>query len=76
MAAFDKASVVYDTSTPEVIKVSDNHKTLETAAGDANDGYYNEIDYFADCLLDNREPVLCTPESSLETIRLCYRHIG
>jgi predicted dehydrogenase len=76
MASFENASIVYDTSAPEVIKIADNQKVQEIAAGDANEGYYNEIDYFADCLVHHSEPTLCKPESSLDTIKLCYRHIG
>lgn len=73
-AAFEHATVVYDTSAPDVIKISDHQQLREIPAGDANEGYFDEIDYFADCLIDHHQPTLCMPESSLETIRLCHRH--
>ncbi len=75
MARFEKASVAYSTLNPEVIIISNDESTVEIPAGDANEGYYNEIEYFYKCIDRNEEPVLCTPESSLQTIKLCYDHI-
>jgi hypothetical protein len=44
-------------------------------AGDANEGFYEEIDYFVSCILKDVPPVECMPEASLKTIGLCYRHL-
>ncbi len=75
MAAFEKASILYTTLQPEVITIS-NDETKETIqAEDGSDGFYNEIDYFYSCISKGQKPALCMPESSLETIKICYRHI-
>ncbi len=75
MAQFEKASVVYSSLKPEFIQLCNNEKIELIPAGDANDGFYNEIDYFASCIKNDVEPVECTPASSLQTIQLCYDHI-
>lgn len=75
MASFQHASVTYSTLQPEFIKVSTNEKLTEVPAGDAGEGYYNEIDYFATCIEEDRQPLECTPDSSLQTIQLCYDHL-
>lgn len=75
MARFENASVVYSSLKPEFIQVCTNDKITDVPAGDANDGFYNEIDYFASCIETDAEPTCCTPASSLQTIQLCYDHI-
>lgn len=75
VAQFENASVCYSSRMPSVIQVCDDENIHEFDAGDANDGFYNEIDYFASCIQDGAEPVECTPRSSLKTIELCYRHL-
>jgi hypothetical protein len=75
MARFENASVVYSSLKPEVIQVCTNDEVGNVPVGDANEGFYNEIDYFASCIETDVEPVRCTPASSLQTIQLCYDHI-
>lgn len=75
MARFENASVVYTSLKPEFIQVCNEDKITEIPAGDQNDGFYNEIDYFATCIQNSTEPLECTPESSLQTIQLCYAHV-
>lgn len=75
MARFENASVVYTSLKPEFIQVCTTEKVSEVLAGDANEGFYNEIDYFASCIENDTQPIACTPESSLQTIQLCYDHI-
>jgi predicted dehydrogenase len=75
MAQFENASVVYTSQRPEFIQVCGNEKIREISAGDANEGFYHEIDYFASCIENDTEPVECTPVSSLKTIELCYNHL-
>ena len=70
IAVFQKATVeskgfkkinVYklDKTEPEVIKFEKN-----------SDPYFNEIAYFADCIVKNREPEQCLPSSTRESIRI------
>jgi len=75
MAQFENASVVYSSRLPDFIQVCDDEKMHEISAGNAGDGFYNEIDYFADCIENDEAPLECTPASSLKTIELCYNHI-
>jgi len=75
MAQFENASVVYSSRMPDFIQVCDNERIHEIPAGGAADGFYQEIDYFADCIENDVEPLECTPASSLKSIELCYNHI-
>lgn len=75
MAAFEKASVLYTTLQSDVITISNDEKKETIEAEDGSDGFYNEIDYFYTCITSGQKPARCMPESSLETIKLCYRHI-
>lgn len=75
MAQFEKASVVYSSSNGEIIRIADDNRLWEVPAGDAGEGYANEINYFADCLKYNTQPLECMPASSLESIKLCYSHL-
>lgn len=73
-ARFEKASLYYSSKEPEnILAVTDTDTTL-IPVGDANDGFSNEMNYFADCLLKNGCPEKCTPESALDSIRICHRH--
>lgn len=75
MVQFEDASVAYTSLKPEFIQVCRKEKIELIPAGDSNDGFYNEIDYFASCIKNDEEPVECKPASSLQTIQLCYDHI-
>ena len=75
MASFEKESITYSTFRSDKILVADGEKVDEIPTGDMGEGYFNEIAYFYDCLSNRKKPLLCTPASSLESVRLCYRHI-
>jgi predicted dehydrogenase len=75
MAYFEKASILYTSFKGDVIQIADDQNIKEIPAGDPVSGYYNEIAYFADCIENNRKPVQCMPFSSLQSIKLCYKHI-
>lgn len=74
MAKFEEASALYTTLEPDYIQVSDDAANTRLPL-DQEDGFYNEIDYFKNCLLSNSKPALCTPESAMESIQLCYEHL-
>ena len=76
MANFENSSVFYTTLKPDVIQVANNDEMKEVVADDGGDGFYNEIAYFYECIERNIKPKKCLPESSLETIKLCYRHLN
>jgi len=75
MAQFERASVCYSTFQPDFINVSDNNKIEKVPAGDLGDGYYQEVAYFARCMENDLQPLECLPESSLEAIKVCYKHV-
>jgi predicted dehydrogenase len=74
-ARFENASVLYYPKEPENIIVTTDTETTLVPAGNANDGFSDELDYFISCIAENKQPKKCTPESALESIRICYRHI-
>ncbi len=75
MAQFEKASILYTSSDGDVIRIADDNSIREVPAGDAGEGYYNEIAYFARCIKENIQPTECLPASSLESVKLCYNHL-
>ena len=75
MAQFEKASVLYSSSGGDLIRIADNSTIRDVPAGDAGEGYSNEIAYFAGCMKNNTQPAECMPASSLESIKLCYSHL-
>ncbi|HNW56237.1 MAG TPA: Gfo/Idh/MocA family oxidoreductase [Bacteroidales bacterium] len=75
MAQFEKASIMYTTLKGDVIHIADDKSIKEVAAGDAGTGYYDEIAYFAQCLKNNVQTEECMPLSSLQSIKLCYKHL-
>jgi predicted dehydrogenase len=74
-ARFENASVMYTSLLPTTIQVCTDTHVTHVDAGNPNDGFYNEFDYFADCIESGKDPLLCMPASSLQTIDLCYRHM-
>lgn len=75
MARFEKASMLFTSLRGDIIQIADNERIIEVPAGDAGEGYYNEIAYFAECIKNNSPLSECTPESSLQSIQLCYNHL-
>ncbi|MCX6222662.1 MAG: Gfo/Idh/MocA family oxidoreductase [Bacteroidia bacterium] len=76
MARFEKASILYTSLNGDIIQIADDNTIKEVPDGDAGSGYYNEIAYFSQCMKNNTQPTECMPESSLQTIRLCYNHLN
>jgi len=72
---FEKASVRYSTDFPDSITVADDLDKKEIHPENTSDAYYDEIEYFANCILENKKPLKCMPESALETIKICYKHL-
>ena len=75
MAQFEKASLFYTSLKGDVIQIATDTSLEKIPAGDTNEGFVNEIDYFAHCIKNNTHPNECMPESSLQTVRLCYNHL-
>ncbi|MEA3462255.1 MAG: Gfo/Idh/MocA family oxidoreductase [Bacteroidota bacterium] len=73
-AVFEKASIRYSSSS-ELISIATDSDTSQVPAGDAMEGYSNELDYFVECLDRKVKPEKCLPESALQSIRICYGHL-
>lgn len=71
-AAFERASIFYTSLKPDFITVSVDDYVTQLPAGDANDGFKAEVEYFASCMESNLAPLECMPESSLLTIEICH----
>lgn len=74
-ARFEKASLVWSTGQPDHIKVTRQDDLSNIPVGDSGQGFIGEMSYFGSLLSAATIPPHCTPESALETIRLCHRHI-
>ena len=75
MARFAQASIQYTTLQPEAILVATHTEQHRVPVGSVDEGFYNEIAYFNECVLAGKNPVECSPESALQTIELCYNHL-
>ena len=75
MAQLEKASVLYTSLKSENISISTDTETILLPAGDANDGFIGEVEYFTECMESGTAPAECTPESALLTIKICYNHL-
>jgi predicted dehydrogenase len=74
-ASFEKATVLYTSSNGNELKIIDKDSIQILSLDDFNEGYRCEAEYFAQCVLNNVYPESCSAESSLDTIKLCYRHL-
>lgn len=74
-ARFENASVIYYPKDSENIIVTTDTETTLIPAGDANKGFSEELDYFVSCIAKNKQPEKCTPQSALESIKICHRHL-
>jgi predicted dehydrogenase len=67
-ARFERGAVVFDLSTGKPLTVYKLDGTTETPAMPPNDGYYNEIDYFLDCIERHVTPQTSTPAESRNAV--------
>lgn len=74
IAVFEQATVSFSTHNAESIFIDDDTKRSTIPAGDLGEGYFNEIKLFSESMENGILPEKYSPESALETIRLCYRH--
>jgi predicted dehydrogenase len=75
-ARFENSSVLFSPKDVENITVATDTTANEVPVGDPNEGFAEELNYFISCALENKQPEKCTPESALESVDICYRHIN
>jgi Predicted dehydrogenases and related proteins len=72
-AVFEDGSVEFDTSAQKSFKVYKGQSDAEFPVLSGPDGYQNEIDYFIDCV-DNDKPILhVTPEEAMFSLYLALK---
>jgi len=76
LARFEKATVAFDSARPGVLNIADG-QIVESMAleEDPLDGYRREIEYFIECVHEQRWPDECSPESSLQAVELALSHL-
>ena len=61
---------IYGTNTVKVFRLDvKGCEEIKFKKSESNP-YFNEIAYFAECILKNQDPVRCMPESTLTSIRI------
>ena len=75
LAYFENASARFPGKDNEHLTLANDFVAQDIRIGNPNEGFRVEMDYFTECLLDGRFPEKCSPETALQTIRLCHRHI-
>ncbi len=75
IARFQEASISYSSNSPESILVATDSGIQSLSVGNPNEGFSGELNYFIHCAVNNEQPLLCTPQSALNAVEICYRHI-
>uniref|UniRef100_UPI003216F223 Gfo/Idh/MocA family oxidoreductase n=1 Tax=uncultured Draconibacterium sp. TaxID=1573823 RepID=UPI003216F223 len=75
VAVFEKATVSFSTDDAANVYIDNDEKRISVDANDLGDGYFNELVLFANSIVNGSLPERYRPESALNTIRLCYRHL-
>lgn len=73
-AIFENATVSFSSNSADHIFIDNKNGRTEIDAGDLDEGYFNEIALFSESLENGILNEKYSPESALETIRLCYLH--
>ncbi len=75
MAVFENATVSFSTNDADYIHIDNDSERITIDANDLGDGYFNEIELFAESVKSGALSEKHSPESALETIRLCYSNM-
>lgn len=66
---FEKAAIVWDLCTGKPLTIFHHGKKEgEVPEVGPNDGYFNEISYFLDCIEKNETPTISTPQASRDAV--------
>jgi len=75
-AVFRDATLMWTSNAGSEIKVITDDAVTSIPLGDATDGYRDEGQYFAQCILNRQFPATCSAQSSLDTVKICHRLAG
>lgn len=70
--SFEHGSVIYEGGQLKICPCGQIKIPTPPTGGNA---YYNELEYFYNCLENNSAPDICTPESCAQTIRLALAEL-
>lgn len=73
---FEKATIKWQSKEAGTLLVIDDTGIAEIDVRDPGPAHEKEIEYFAQCVEEGKPPSRCMPESSLQAVQLCHRHIG
>lgn len=74
-AVFEKATVSFSTREGDFLFVDSHSDRISIPANDLGDGYFNEIELFAESIKRRVLPETYSPETALKTVVMCYKHI-
>lgn len=75
-AQFEKATIKWQSKEAGTLLLIDDTGIVELDVRDPGPAHEKEIEYFAQCVEEGKPPSRCMPESSLQAVQLCYRHIA
>lgn len=75
-ARFQEVTVTYSSNSPESLVMATDSGVKSVSVGNPNEGFSGELNYFIDCVVNHQQPGLCSPESALEAVKICHRHIS
>ena len=74
-AVFEKATIHYSTNNADSIFIDNDSERKSIEAGNLEQGYFDEIELFAESIEKGELPAKFSACSALETIKLCYKHL-
>ncbi len=74
-AVFENATVHYSTSEAQKLFIDSDTEQQIIELQNLEKGYFDEINLFAESIEKGELPEEFSPESALETIKLCYKHL-
>jgi predicted dehydrogenase len=73
LAAFENGSLEYDSNARETVRLYVGDKEAEYPPFTGADGYQNEIDYFVDCVKNDRPVECAAPEDAMYSLWLALK---
>ncbi len=70
-ATFENGSIRYSSLQPGIVHIGTN--AGPDSMEDKGNNYASELDYFADCIEERKQPAKCLPEESRLAIEICHK---
>lgn len=69
---FEDGNLIYENN---VLTINTNEGESSVPEFDDMDGYDNEIAYFVDCIINDKQPLICTPESVQTSVEIALSQL-